>query len=68
MEYVDIFTAYYVPNVLKNLMLELACCSIQLHLMIVVYTILYSMVGSRHILPAQGIVVDSTEHMYKQLV
>jgi hypothetical protein len=34
MEYIDIFTAYYVPNALKNLMLELSCCFIQLHLMI----------------------------------
>jgi hypothetical protein len=68
MEYVDIFTAYYIPNVLKTLVLGLACCFIQLRLMIAVYTILYSMVGSRHILPAQGIVVDSTEYMYKQLV
>jgi hypothetical protein len=31
-------------------------------------TLLYSMAGSRHILPAQGIFVDSTEYMYKQLV
>jgi hypothetical protein len=36
MEYINTFTAYDVPNALKNLMLELPCCFIQLHLMIAV--------------------------------